>query len=238
MHPSWSEQQKYDLLALDNELRYNPICAPFGIIRPGGDMSWWEEKLYLNGTAMVWGWRCFSKPARRALHETMATGRGDVRSEDGYPVALFALRFHKLKLVQALVEHGCNPAEPYIAWDAYSPKHTPPQSNLLVDTLSGDYMDYTLNLSRQDRLELLDFLESHGATVDTVPDVATAALKAVCAAVGGDGGAAIAWLLRRGLPLNDAQKRPVHAALQQDECSEIRSALQREGLMPVENAGE
>lgn len=240
MHLSWSEQQKYDLLALDNELRYNPICAPFGVFRPSGEMSWWEEKLYLNGTALAWGWRRFSKPARKALHEAMAMGRGDVRSEDGYPVALYALRFHKVKLVKALVEHGCNPAAPYIAWDAYFPKKDVPQSNLLVDALDGSYMDYTLYLSSRDKLELLDFMEHHGAKIDTVPDVDTAVLKASYGAVGqgGDGGAALAWLLRRGLPLNDEQKRTVQTVLEQEECRDTRSALQREGLMPAENAGE
>ncbi len=234
-HSGWSEQQKYELLALDYELRYNPVCAVFGVIRPGDGMSWLEHVLGSNGTTLVWGWRRFCKPAREALHEVIATGKGDICTADGYPVALYALRFHKVELVKALVEHGCNPAAPFIAWDAFPLKDTVPQSNLLVETLAGSYMDNTLNLSGQEKQELLDFLERHGARIDTVPDVHAAAVSAASAAFGqgGDGGVAIAWLLRRGLPLSDELKKTVQEILQQDSCWETREDLQREGLLRV-----
>lgn len=234
-HSSWSEQQKYELLALDYELRYNPICAVFGLVRPEEGMSWLEEALCSNGTALVWGWRRFCKPAREALHKTMAEGRGDVYTKDGYPVALFALRFHKVELVKALVEHGCDPVKSYFSWES-----VPEKNNLLMDTLDGSYMDYSLNLSSGAKLDLLDFLEQHGATIDTLPDAHAAAVKAASAAFGhsGDGGAAIAWLLRRGLPMNDKLMHTVLKVLQTAECRDVRETLQREGLLPVEKATE
>lgn len=235
-HPSWSSQQKHELLALDHELRYNPICAVFGVVSPGNGISRLEQLLSSNGTTLVWGWRRFCKPAREALHKVMATGRGDVCTSDGYPVALFALRFHKVELVKALVEHGCDPAEPYIAWDALTRQGAVSQSNLLVDTLAGCYMDYSLNLSSEKKLELLCFLEQHGATIYTLPDAHAAVANAAGAACGhgGDGGAAIGWLLRRGVPMNDKQKKSVQEVLLQDECLEAREALLREGLLPTE----
>lgn len=239
-HPSWSAQQKYELLVLDHELRYNPICAVFGVISPGDGISRLEQVLSSNGTTLVWGWRRFCKPAREALHKVMATGRGDVYTADGYPVALYALRFHKVELVKALVEHGCDPAVPYIAWDAPTRQGVVSQSNLLVDTLAGCYMDYSLNLSSRKKLELLDFLARHGATIDTVPDGYAVVVNAAGAACGhsGDGGTAIAWLLRRGLQLNDELKPIVQKVLHSDECRETREALSDEGLLPVENAAQ
>ena len=75
----------------------------------------------------------------------------------------------------------------------------------------------------------------HGATIDTVPDAHAAAVNAASAAFGhaGDGGVAIAWLLRRGLPMNDKLKKTVQEILQQDSCWETREDLQREGLLRV-----
>ena len=234
MHPSWSEQQKYELLALDHELRYNPICAAFGLACFTDGMSWWEEALCANGTSLAWGWRRFCKPAREALHEVMATGRGDVRTIDGYPVALYALRFHKVALVKALVEHGYNPAAPYVAWDAPFLQKEYRPGNLLVDALEGAYMDHTIRLASRERLDLLNFLEQHGASIDTMPDTAAAWVNAACAAFGddSDGGAAVAWLLRRGLPVSEGLRHSITELLQMDACSEVRKTLQREGLLP------
>lgn len=234
LHPGWSEQQRYDLLALDQELRYNPICAPFGVACLGDGTNWWEDILCSHGMSLVWGWRRFSKPARAALHEVMATGRGDVRTADGYPVALYALRFHKVELVKALVEHGCNPAEPYVAWDAISLKNGICQSNLLVDALEGAYVDHSIRLASRERLELLNFLEQHGAAIDTVPDAEAAWVNAASAAMGddSDGGVAIAWLMRRGLPIREGVKEFIREILRSSACRETREALQQANLLP------
>ena len=234
MHSSWSEQQRYDLLALDHELRYNPVCAAYGVACFGDGLSWWEDVLCSHGTSLVWGWRRFSLPAREALHEVMTTGRGDVWTVDGYPVALYALRFHKVDLVKALVEHGYRPESPYVAWDAVSLKDEIRQSNLLVDALDGAYVDHTINLASQDKQELLNFLEQHGAAIDTVPDADVAWVNAASAAMGdaSDGGVAIAWLMRRGLPINDNLRSSIREIMRSSACREIRESLQQENLLP------
>ena len=237
LHPGWSEQQKYDLLALDHELRYNPVCAPFGLACFGDGMTWWEDVLCSHGSSLVWGWRRFSQPAREALHEVMSTGRGDVRTKDGYPVALYALRFHRLALVKALVGHGYRPGAPYVAWDAYALKGKARASNLLVDALEGVYTDHSIRLSARDKLDLLHFLEQHGAGVESVPDADIAWVNAASAAMGdgSDGGVAIAWLMRRGVPMSDGIKVSIREILRSDACREIRESLQQEGLLPGES---
>lgn len=238
-HASWSRQQRADLLEIDNAMRYSAIFNTMAAIAAEADAPSVEERALYNLSAswLIWRGRRFAKPARWALHEAISTGRGDVYTESGIPVAYFALRLHKMELVKALVERGCNPNAPYISWSAAESIDKPGTlavSNLLVDSLTGEYFEMTGYLSPATRLELLNFLEQHGADTKQIPNARDAALNALLPCLGSDpdGGVTYAWLLTHGLEL-DENSLHSHAKLLQDAgASTTLKNLRSKGLLP------
>ena len=242
-HSSWSQQQRADLLEIDNAMRYNAwfnVLAAHAAELGGPRMD--EREASLLWSSSLWlGWRCrrFAGPARRALHEVMATGRGDVYTESGIPVAYFALWLHKVQLVKALVERGCDPNTPYVAWiaaDCIDAPGTPVVGNLLVDALHSEYFEMQNSLlSPATRLELLDFLEQHGADIQLIPCARNAALNALLPCLGSesDGGATYAWLVKRGLKLNEADLQNHAKFLQEVGATATLEDLRSQRLLPL-----
>lgn len=238
-HASWSPQQRAELLEIDNAMRYNAMFNALATVAAESGGPGVEERVRHSrwATWIAWRGRQFAKPARQALHEVIATGRGDVYTESGIPVAYFALWFHKVELVKALVERGCNPNVPYVTWtaaDRADAPGTPVASNLLVDALMGEYFEMTGYLSPATRLELLNFLEQHGADVRLIPCARSAATYALVPCLGSDpdGGATYAWLLKRGLKLNEEDLQNHAKSLQDVGATAILEDLRSKGLLP------
>lgn len=239
-HASWSPQQQADLLEMDNTMRYNATFNAMAAVATEADAPSVEERaLYnLSSSWLIWRSHRFAKPARLALHEAIATGRGDVYTESGIPVAYFALRLHKVELVKALVERGCNPNAPYVSWTAAESLDKPGTQavgNLLVDSLLGENMEMTGYLSPATRLELLDFLEQHGADVKQIPNARDAATYALIPCLGSapDGGATYAWLLKRGLELEEHTLHSHAKFLQDVGATAVLAELRSKGLLPA-----
>ena len=114
-HPSWTESQQADLRELDQFYTSNPMCAAILYMlqsdRQEAVEKWKINRLTAPFAAMV-NRRNVFKPLREALHETMATGKGDICTPDGMPVAAYALRLHKLDLLREMGSAGAIPAEP------------------------------------------------------------------------------------------------------------------------------
>lgn len=232
-HCSWNEQQKADLMEMDQFFCRNDSARRLlfyhalekGTLKKEGWRSGLDALLY---------YRKVFKPMREAFFETISTGRGDVRTPDGMPVAAYAMRLQKRALVKELVQRGCNPATPYDAWDA--PTWMLPQpsdkSNLLTDALAVNSVYFDTEQNPADVEQMLDFLAQHGAGVLQLPSVPLACLNA-CVWAEEDGGAALAWLIRHGVHVDDKMQ----AILKQEYCRTTREALLREGLLP-ENTAE
>lgn len=239
-HASWSQQQRADLLEIDNAMRYSAIFNAMAAVAAEADAPSVERRALYNLSAswLIWRGRRFAKPARHALHEAISTGRGDVYTESGIPVAYFALRLHKVELVKALVERGCNPNAPYISWSAAESIDKPGTlavGNLLVDSLTGEYIEMTGYLIPATRLELLDFLEQHGADTKQIPNARDAALNALLPCLGSDpdGGATYAWLLTHGLELDENSLHSHAKFLQDAGATATLEDLRSKGLLPA-----
>ncbi len=87
----------------------------------------------------------------------------------------------------------------------------------------------------EEHIALLEFLCEHGAQVPQVPDARLARINASLCLIAkqSDKGAVLAWLLRKGLPMSDADKQDtVGFLLHKDRGRDICEALQAEGLLP------
>ena len=119
-HPSWTESQQADLRELDQFYTSNPMCAAILYMlqsdRQEAVEKWMKNRLTAPFAAMI-NRRNVFKPLREALHETMATGKGDICTPDGMPVAAYALRLHKLDLLREMVKRGCHPGRTYVPWE-------------------------------------------------------------------------------------------------------------------------
>lgn len=237
-HPSWTESQQADLRELDQFYTSNPMCAAI-LYMLQSDRQEEVEKRKINRltapfAAMI-NRRNVFKPLREALHETMATGKGDICTPDGMPVAAYALRLHKLDLLREMVKRGCHPGRTYVPWDAPSFHDEPMKSNLLVDALVSHDLLLEHYLPAEEHIALLEFLCEHGAQVPQVPDERLARINGSLCLIAkqSDKGAVLAWLLRKGLPMSDADKQDtVGFLLHKDRGRDICEALQAEGLLP------
>ncbi len=237
-HPSWTESQQADLRELDQFYTSNPMCAAIVYMlqsdRQEEVEKWKINRLTAPFAAMI-NRRNVFKPLREALHETMATGKGDICTPDGMPVAAYALRLHKLDLLREMVKRGCHPGRTYVPWDAPRFGDEPMKSNLLVDALVSHDLLLEHYLPAEEHIALLEFLCEHGAQVPQVPDARLARINASLCLIAkqSDKGAVLAWLLRKGLPMSDADKQDtVGFLLHKDRGRDICEALQAEGLLP------
>lgn len=237
-HSSWTVSQQADLREIDQFYTSNVLSAAILHMLQSNQQEelekWMRNRLTAPIAALI-NRRNVFKPLREALHETMATGKGDICTPDGTPVAAYALRLHKLDLLCEMVKRGCHPGKTYIPWYAPCFSDEPMKSNLLVDAL--DHHDLLLEhtLPVDEHIALLDFLCEHGADVSQVPDERLARLNASLCLIAepSDKGAVLAWLLRKGLPMSEEGKRDtVGFLLHKDRGRDICEALQAEDLLP------
>lgn len=237
-HPSWTGSQQADLREIDQFYTSNVLSTAILQMLQSNQQEelekWMRNRLTAPIAALI-NRRNVFKPLREALHETMATGKGDICTPDGTPVAAYALRLHKLDLLREMVKRGCHPGKTYIPWYAPCFSDEPMKSNLLVDAL--DHHDLLLEhtLPVDEHIALLDFLCEHGADVSQVPDERLARLNASLCLIAepSDKGAVLAWLLRKGLPMSEEGKRDtVGFLLHKDRGRDICEALQAEDLLP------
>lgn len=237
-HPSWTESQRADLREVDQFYTSNVLSAAILYMLQSNqqeELEKWMRNRVTAPVAALINRRNVFKPLREALHETMATGKGDICTPDGTPVAAYALRLHKLDLLREMVKRGCHPGKTYIPWYAPCFRDEPMKSNLLVDALVHHdlLMEHTLPVD--EHIALLEFLCEHGADVSQVPDARLARLNASLCLIAepSDKGAVLAWLLRKGLPMSEEGKRDtVGFLLHEDRGRDICEALQAEGLLP------
>ena len=237
-HPSWTESQQADLREIDQFYTSNLMSTAILQMLQSNqqeELDKWMRNRVTAPVAALINRRNVFKPLREALHETMASGKGDICTPDGTPVAAFALRIHKLDLLREMVKRGCHPGKTYIPWYAPCFGDEPMKSNLLVDAL--DHHDLLLEhtLPVDEHIALLEFLCEHGADASQVPDERLARLNASLCLIAepSDKGAVLAWLLRKGLPMSEEGKRDtVGFLLHKDRGREICEALQAEGLLP------
>ena len=237
-HPSWTKSQQADLREIDQFYTSNLMSTAILQMLQSNqqeELDKWMRNRVTAPVAALINRRNVFKPLREALHETMATGKGDICTPDGTPVAAFALRIHKLDLLREMVKRGCHPGKTYIPWYAPCFSDEPMKSNLLVDAL--DHHDLLLEhtLPVDEHIALLEFLCEHGADASQVPDERLARLNASLCLIAepSDKGAVLAWLLRKGLPMSEEGKRDtVGFLLHKDRGRDICEALQAEGLLP------
>ena len=108
--------------------------------------------------------------------------------------------------------------------------------NLLVDALHSEYFERQNSLMRPaTRLELLDFLEQHGADIQLIPCARNAALNALLPCLGSesDGGATYAWLVKRGLKLNEDDLQNHAKFLQEVGATATLEDLRSQKLLPL-----
>lgn len=235
-HESWSEQQRTDLLAIDNALRSPDIAALVYFTET--ELSPLTRSLRENKwgmlPALLLGWRELGMPARAALHETIRTGKGDILLPSGIPVADFALKCQKTELLKELIRRGADPNHVYIAWSTPVATTDGGHTNLIWECFNGWSLDFEHELPADTRLELLDFMHEHGGNVTTPPKsrVPELYIHLPTLAKNGDNGRATAWALRHGYPANDKCRQDcVHFLGKYNPA--LLNELQQEGLLPI-----
>ncbi len=236
-HESWSEQQAADLQEIDNELRNNSGIAGLTLFCEGElapTTKWLRERKWGMLPAMLLGWRELCMPAREALHETMRTGKGDVLLPSGIPVADLALKCHKTALLQELIRRGADPNHAYIPWTAPVQATQGGQSTLFWETFEGLHLNFVDHLAPDTRIELLEFMLAHGASLSYMPNKQLAELYVLypLATDTTDKGRATAWALRHGMPMSEESKQNCVHFLQKTN-SELLLQLQAEVLLPT-----
>ncbi|MDO5469831.1 MAG: hypothetical protein Q4F38_00900 [Akkermansia sp.] len=237
-HESWSEQQKADLLDIDNSLRNSAEIAGLtffyeGELAPG--TQWLRKRKWGMIPALLLGRRELCMTARAALHESMRSGKGDILLTTGIPVADFALKFHKFDLLKEFIRRGADPNHVYVPWTAPVASTSGGQSNLIWETFNGVHLDFETIMPPDTRLELLDFMLAHGGNVASAPNQKLAELYALLPLVSADDndkGLSTAWALRHGLSLNNEHKNFCVNHMQKCNPALLKE-LQQERLLPA-----
>lgn len=140
------------------------------------------------------------------LHQVAASGRGDARTKDGCTAAHLAAHSSKLDLLRELVRRGADP-------NAAHHSETVFQTAIACQPLPDVE---TERASQRERLETLDWLLSHGATIDNhSPDNLSLAFISDLHDQTDDEeaptipGATLEWLLDHGLRIENADSLSV-----------------------------
>lgn len=236
-HESWSAEQRAELLALDMQLRTDKALAGVAWMSRDEDEMRLEKNLWnliTAGPQLLLAWRDLIAPAQTALHEVIASGKGDVCTDKGLPVAYIALKCNKIELVKELVRRGADPNKPYLGW---IPPYLSddPRTNLLADVLEGTAYDTTPTLDKTEKEELLRFMQEHGADICKIPNQHFAGLLTITA-IPADEGAGIAWALRHGMLLDESsQREAVRFFLTSHGHTALLNELRHEGLLPEQS---
>lgn len=200
-----------------------------------------EEKIQLKKwysfitvpIATLQAWRDMAAPARAALHEVMRSGKGDICTTEGLPVAQLALKAHHLDLAKELIRRGANPNMSYINW---APLTISDDSRL---TLMGDVLDgfsylhdsLKKHLNKEEKADLLRLLEEHGGDIRQAPNQRLILLLAA-ASITSDEGYGLAWALRHGATCDPENLKGIADHLQREGYLSLLSELRQEGYLP------
>lgn len=206
-HSGWTAAQQADLVEIDNFFAHD-LQATALLIYVQSHLddkgSEWLTNKWTSFPAMLMNRRNVFKPLREALHETMATGRGDICTADGIPVAAFAFRLQKPDLLREMVKRGCDPNKTYTPWDSLYLGGEPAVVNLLSDAFNPYSTFVDRWIPADEHLALLDFLCAHGADMAKIPNAEVAAIHSAMAISRepSDNGALLEWGLEHGLRIN------------------------------------
>ncbi len=196
-HESWSEQQRADLLAMDEELRHNTKLAAVPVFYEVENMGhpllpllndWLGERNVISTTL---NYREFVAPAREALHEAIRTGRGDIFTRKGEPLAAWALRLQKPELFLELVKRGANVNREY---ETIIPLGTCTTRTLTIDALAAEHIT---ERTQEEQRRLLHELQAYKPELGQ-PHLDASVCQAICLAVLDDYPEASLWALHHG----------------------------------------
>ena len=204
-HESWSEQQRADLLAMDEELRHNTKLAAVPVVYEVENMghslvpllnNWLGER---NVASVALNYREFVAPARQALHEAIRTGRGDIFTLRGEPLAAWALRLRKPELFLELVKRG---ADVNREFETLVPLGTCVTRTLTIEALAAEYItertqETALGKAQATRARLLHELQAYKPELGK-PHLEASVCQAICLAVLDDYPEAAQWALHHG----------------------------------------
>ena len=240
-HESWNEQQQADLLALDEELRHNKSLAAIPAL-------YWTEEMshplvpvlneYLgdgNIISIVLNYKEFAAPARTALHEVMISGKGDVLTQQGEPLAIWALHLEMPGLFRELVKRGADVNREY---ETLMPTVSSSTRTLAIEALAAEFIrEYgkagKQGLSPAEHRQLLEWLSGCQPDLGR-PHLQQSVADAVLFAFIAGTTDAAQWALRHGFRPTPASRHMICCLLCQENMQTALRELLKESSMRLE----
>lgn len=239
-HEGWSAEHRADLLALDEELRYNRILAAVPAIS-------WEEGMghplvpALNACfgsgnflSVALNYKEFAAPAREALHIVMESGEGNVLTRSGEPLAAWALRLERFELFRELVKRG---ADVNAEYETLMPIVSSPKRTLAIEVLSAEYIP-EYSKSRDSRVppeahhQLLDWLGECKPELNRAY-LAQSVSDAILLGIMGGTPQAAQWALRQGyMPSPDSRHKICCMLCLENQPESLRELLREDSMRP------
>lgn len=239
-HEGWSAEHRADLLALDEELRYNRILAAVPAIS-------WEEGMghplvpalnacFGSGNLLsaALNYKEFAAPAREALHIVMESGEGNVLTRSGEPLAAWALRLERFELFRELVRRGSDVNAEY---QSLMPTVSSKVRTLAIEALSAEYIpEYSRFRERcvspEAHYQLLDWLSECKPELNRANLEQSVADAILLGIMGGTPHAAL-WALRHGyLPSPDSRHKICCMLCLENQPESLRELLREESMRP------
>lgn len=239
-HEGWSAEHRADLLALDEELRYNRILAAVPAIS-------WEEGMghplvpalnacFGSGNLLsaALNYKEFAAPAREALHIVMESGEGNVLTRSGEPLAAWALRLERFELFRELVKRG---ADVNAEYETLMPIVSSPKRTLAIEVLSAEYIP-EYSKSRDSRVppeahhQLLDWLGECKPELNRAY-LAQSVSDAILLGIMGGTPQAAQWALRQGyMPSPDSRHKICCMLCLENQPESLRELLREDSMRP------
>ncbi len=232
-HESWSKQQQAELLAMDKELRSNTRLAVLPAL-------YWEDDMghplvprlndllgKRNAISAALNYKEFVAPVRQALHEAISTGKGDIHTRRGEPLAVWALRLQKPDLFLELVKRGADVNREY---KSLMPTASFPRT-LAIEALSAEYYlignkkDALKEHSPEAHIQQLNALLPFGPELG-LPHLEKSVCDAICVAGMAGSTEAALWALRHGYKPSPESRHLIRCL----QCSENMQTALRELL--------
>lgn len=242
-HASWSESQRADLLALDEELRHNKSLAAVPAL------YWTEEMSHPlvpvlnehlgngNIVSIVLNYKEFAAPARRALHKAMISGKGDVLTQQGEPLAIWALRLEMPGLFRELVKRGADVNREY---ETLMPTVSSSTRTLAIEALASEFIREYGKAGKQEltpaaHRQLLEWLSSCQPDLGR-PHLQQSVADAVLFAIIAGTTDAAQWALRHGFRPTPASRHMICCLLCKENQPEALRQLLSEPAFGVETS--
>lgn len=240
-HESWSKQQQAELLAMDKELRSNTRLAVLPAL-------YWEDDMghplvprlndllgKRNAISAALNYKEFVAPVRQALHEAISTGKGDIHTRRGEPLAVWALRLQKPDLFLELVKRGADVNREY---KSLMPTASFPRT-LAIEALSAEYYlignkkDALKEHSPEAHIQQLNALLPFGPELG-LPHLEKSVCDAICVAGMAGSTEAALWALRHGYKPSPESRHLIRCLLCQENMQTALRELLKEPSMRLE----